>query len=77
MIRRVGTIGLLVPLSCMFAGIGVIVDRESGAQRDLLAAPVPRALIVLGNLVVAFAITALQVAVADRRGRRCAASTST
>ena len=38
----IGTVGLLVPLSCMFAGIGVIVDRDSGARRELLAAPVPR-----------------------------------
>ena len=58
-----GTIGLLVPLNTMFAGIGVIVDRESGAQRELLAAPIPRSLLVLGNLAVAFAITALQVGV--------------
>jgi ABC-2 type transport system permease protein len=58
-----GTVGLLVPLNTMFAGLGVIVDRESGAQRELLAAPIPRALVVLGNLAVAFAITALQVAV--------------
>jgi ABC-2 type transport system permease protein len=58
-----GTIGLLIPLNTMFAGLGVIVDRESGAQRELLAAPIPRALLVLGNLAVAFAITALQVAV--------------
>ena len=35
----------------MFAGLGVIVDRESGAQRELLAAPIPRPLLVLGNLV--------------------------
>ena len=62
-----GTIGLLIPLNTMFAGLGVIVDRESGAQRELLAAPIPRSLLVLGNLVVAFAITALQVARADRR----------
>src|SRR5262245_17484834 len=34
----VGTVGLLVPLSCMFAGIGVIVDRDTGARRELLAA---------------------------------------
>jgi ABC-2 type transport system permease protein len=59
----VGTIGLLIPLNTMFAGLGVIVDRESGAQRELLAAPVPRALLVLGNLLVALAITGLQVAV--------------
>src|SRR6266516_3511845 len=58
-----GTIGLLSPLSTMFAGIGVLVDRESGAQRELLAAPIARTLLVLGNLAVAFAITALQVAV--------------
>jgi ABC-2 type transport system permease protein len=57
-----GTIGLLIPLNTMFAGLGVIVDREGGAQRELLAAPIPRWLLVLGNLVVAFAITALQVA---------------
>ena len=59
----IGTIGLLIPLNTMFAGLGVIVDRESGAQRELLAAPVPRALIVLGNLLVALAVTGLQVAV--------------
>src|SRR6059058_4694928 len=58
-----GTIGLLIPLNTMFSGLGVIVDRESGAQRELLAAPIPRALLVLGNLVVAFAITGLQIAV--------------
>src|SRR3989449_10752530 len=58
-----GTIGLLIPLNTMFAGLGVIVDRESGAQRELLAAPIPRALLVLGNLAVASAITALQIAV--------------
>ena len=68
----VGTIGLLIPLNTMFAGLGVIVDRENGAQRELLAAPVPRSLLVLGNLVVALGLTALQVgillAVARARG---------
>ena len=58
-----GTIGLLIPLNTMFAGLGVIVDRESGAQRELLAAPIPRRLLVLGNLTVALAITALQVTI--------------
>jgi hypothetical protein len=48
-----GTIGLLIPLNTMFAGIGVLVDRESGAQRELLAAPVSRGLLVLANLIVA------------------------
>jgi ABC-2 type transport system permease protein len=57
----VGTVGLLVPINCMFAGIGVIVDRESGARRDLLAAPIRRSVIVFGNLAVALAISAVQV----------------
>jgi ABC-2 type transport system permease protein len=55
--------GLLVPLSCMSAGLGVVVDRLGGAQRDLLAAPVPRSLIVAGNLLVALFLSALQLAV--------------
>ena len=59
----IGTVGLLVPLNTMFAGLGVIVDRDTGAQRELLAAPVHRGLIVVGNLVVALAVTALQVCV--------------
>jgi len=58
----VGTVGLLVPLSCMFAGIGVIVDRDSGARRELLAAPVRRSLMVVGNFVVAIAVSSLQLA---------------
>jgi ABC-type polysaccharide/polyol phosphate export permease len=58
-----GTLGLLIPLNCMFLGLGVIVDREAGAQRELLAAPISRALLPLGNLAVAFAITVLQVSV--------------
>jgi ABC-2 type transport system permease protein len=57
----VGTIGLLVPLSCIIGGIGMIVDRDSGAQRDLLAAPIPRSLMVLGNMSVALAVSAFQV----------------
>src|SRR6058998_3381194 len=58
-----GTIGLLIPLNTMFSGLSVIVDRESGAQRELLAAPIPRSSLVLGNLVVALATTSLQLAV--------------
>src|SRR5881396_886298 len=59
----VGTVGLLIPLNTMFSGLGVIVDRVSGAQRELLTAPIERGLLVLGNLGVALAITALQVGV--------------
>src|SRR5437762_13072960 len=32
----IATAGLLVPINMMFSGIGVIVDRETGARRDLL-----------------------------------------
>src|SRR5215813_1610410 len=58
----VGTVGLLIPLTCTFAGIGVIVDRASGARRELLAAPISRGTIVLGNMTVAVAVS-LQVGV--------------
>ena len=59
----VGTVALVIPLSCVFAGLSVLVDREAGAQRELLAAPVPRSLLVLGNLAVALALAVLQVVV--------------
>jgi ABC-2 type transport system permease protein len=58
----VGTVGLLVPLTTTFAGLSVIVDRDTGAQRELLAAPSPRALLVLGNLAVALVLCTFQVA---------------
>jgi ABC-2 type transport system permease protein len=57
----VGTAALVVPLSCMQAGLGVIVDRHTGAQPDLLAAPVPRALLVLANLCAALVAAGLQL----------------
>jgi ABC-2 type transport system permease protein len=44
-----GTIGLLIPLNTMFAGIGALVDREAGAQRELLTAPISRALLVVAR----------------------------
>jgi len=59
----IATVGLLIPINTMFSGIGVILDRESGAGRELLAAPIRRPLLVLGNLCVALAVTGLQVAV--------------
>ncbi len=59
----VSTLGLLVPLSCIQSGLGVVVDRLGGARRDLLAAPIPRPLIVAGNLAVAVALAGLQVLV--------------
>ena len=59
----VGAIGLVIPLSCVFAGLSVLVDRHSGAQRELLAAPVPRAYLVLGNMLVALVLAAMQAIV--------------
>ena len=59
----IGTVGLLIPLACTFAGIGVIVDRSSGARRELLSAPIPRGLVVAGNLAVAAGMSILQVGV--------------
>lgn len=58
----IGTAALVVPLSCMQAGLGVIVDRKSGAQPDLLTAPIPRPLIVIANLAAALAASGLQLA---------------
>ncbi|MBV9049643.1 MAG: ABC transporter permease [Solirubrobacterales bacterium] len=59
----VGAVGLVIPLSCVFAGLSVLVDRHSGAQRELLAAPIPRAYLVLGNMLVALGLSALQALV--------------
>jgi ABC-2 type transport system permease protein len=59
----VGTVGLLVPLATTFAGLSVIVDRDSGAQRELLAAPVPRPLLLVGNLLVVLVLCTLQIVV--------------
>jgi ABC-2 type transport system permease protein len=59
----IGAVGLVIPLSCVFAGLSVLVDRHNGAQRELLAAPIPRAYLVLGNLIVALGLAALQALV--------------
>jgi ABC-2 type transport system permease protein len=76
----VGTVGLLVPLAAIFAGLSVIVDRHSGAQKELLAAPIPRGLLVLSNLGVVLGLAAFQVivliAVAALRGASFHASAS-
>jgi ABC-2 type transport system permease protein len=59
----VGTVGLLVPLAAIFAGLSVIVDRHSGAQKELLAAPIARGLLVLSNLAVVLGLAAFQIIV--------------
>jgi ABC-2 type transport system permease protein len=57
------TAGLLIPMNCLFSGLGVIVDRQQGAMRELLVAPIRRSSIVSGNLLAALLLTAFQVAV--------------
>jgi len=47
----------------VFAGLSVLVDRHTGAQRELLAAPIPRAYLVLGNMLVALVLAGLQALV--------------
>lgn len=59
----VGAVGLVIPLSSVFAGLSVLVDRHGGAQRELLAAPIRRAYLVLGNMLVALVLAALQAIV--------------
>ena len=59
----IGAIGLVIPLSSVFAGLSVLVDRHAGAQRELLAAPIRRAYLVLGNMLVALVLAALQAIV--------------
>src|SRR5437764_2464820 len=59
----IGAVGLVIPLSCVFAGLSVLVDRHSGAQRELLAAPVRRSYLVFGNMIVALGLAALQALV--------------
>src|SRR5437667_12899470 len=51
-----GTIGLLIPLNTLFSRLSVIVDRASGPLRELLAAPIPSPLPVLGTLGVPFPV---------------------
>jgi ABC-2 type transport system permease protein len=57
------TVGLLIPLNCSFSGLGIIVDRQQGAMRELLVAPIRRSSIIVGNLVAALALTAVQLVV--------------
>jgi ABC-2 type transport system permease protein len=47
----------------VFAGLSVLVDRHTGAQRELLAAPIPRSYLVLGNMLVALVLASLQAVV--------------
>lgn len=45
----VGQVAFVVPFTAMFNGLNVIVDRDFGILRELLAAPVRRSLIPIAN----------------------------
>ncbi len=59
----IATVVLLVPLNAMLSGLSVFADREHGALRELLAAPLPRWFPPLANVLATLTITALQVSV--------------
>lgn len=59
----IATVVLLVPLNALFSGLSVLADREHGALRELLAAPLPRWFPPLANVLATLTITTLQVSV--------------
>jgi ABC-2 type transport system permease protein len=59
----IATVVLLVPLNAMFSGLSVMADREHGALRELLAAPMPRWFAPLANVLATLTITGFQVTV--------------
>lgn len=59
----VATAMLMVPLSSMFNGTSVIVDREQGITPELLVAPIRRWVIPFGNALAVLTIAAVQVTV--------------
>jgi ABC-2 type transport system permease protein len=58
----VAQITFLVPFTAMFNGINVIVDKQFGITRELLVAPVRRAIIPLSNALGVLTIALVQVA---------------
>ena len=59
----VATAMLMVPLSSMFNGTAVIVDRDQGALPELLVAPVRRWVVPFGNVLSVLTIAGVQVTV--------------
>ena len=58
----VGQVAFIIPFTSMFSGINVIVDKEFGILRELMAAPIPRASIPIGNALAVLTIALVQVA---------------
>lgn len=57
----VSQVVFLVPFTSMFSGINVLVDRESGVLRELLVAPVRRALIPIADALAVATVAGIQV----------------
>jgi ABC-2 type transport system permease protein len=65
----VGQVAFLVPFTAMFAGIDLLTDKDLGILRELLVAPIRRAIIPLANAAaVALLQVALVVGLAVARG---------
>jgi ABC-2 type transport system permease protein len=58
----IGQIVFVIPFSAMFAGLVVISDRDYGILRELLVAPIRRALIPLANVAAVLTVAAGQLA---------------
>lgn len=59
----VGQAAFIVPFTAMFNGINVIVDKDYGVLRELIAAPVRRPLIPLANALAVLTIAVAQVVI--------------
>ncbi len=59
----IATAMLMVPLSSMFNGTAVIVDREQGITPELLGAPIRRWVIPFGNALAVLTIAGVQVGI--------------
>ena len=58
----VAQVALIIPFTSMFSGVVDIVDKEFGILREMLAAPIPRASIPIGNALAVLSIALVQVA---------------
>jgi ABC-2 type transport system permease protein len=55
-----GVLGMTMLFGAMLAALGTVYDKESGVMRMMLAAPLPRAWLVLAKLAAASAAALLQ-----------------
>ncbi len=58
-----GQVVFILPFSAMFAGLTTMFDRDLGIMRELLVAPIRRAVIPLANTAVVLTVAAGQLAI--------------